>query len=262
MTANAGKVIAPEITSLQITVYDIFITAVTAIALINMVVILLIPIHPAIQEILQIADWAICTIFLVDFFRSLLLADNRMRYFLRWGWLDLLGSIPSLPVFRLLRIIRTFRTFRELSGSRFRLRDVPRMMNERQAESTLMVTAVAVILVVTIGSSAIVMAEEHVQDAQIQTGGEAVWWAFQTISTVGYGDYVPITGTGRAIGIIMMLLGVSVFTVLTSYLATTFLTQRNRQADEAQTDELRAELDEIKALLRDIQQSQKMRETP
>ena len=68
--------------------------------------------------------------------------------------------------------------------------------------------------------------EAPVKNANIKTGEDAVWWAIVTVATVGYGDKFPVTPMGRLIGTAMIVVGVSLFSVLTSYIATQFMTRR------------------------------------
>jgi voltage-gated potassium channel len=98
-----------------------------------------------------------------------------------------------------------------------------------------------VLLVVVYGSVAIVMVEAKAPGANITSGGDAIWWAFVTIATVGYGDTYPVTGAGRLIGVLMLVAGVSLFSVLTSFLSSTFL-RPAAQREESRDSALRAEL--------------------
>ena len=73
--------------------------------------------------------------------------------------------------------------------------------------------------------------------------GDSLWWAFTTVSTVGYGDSYPVTTAGRLVAAALMIVGVSLFGVVTASLATYFL--RNvRQTDQDTTEnEMAARLD-------------------
>lgn len=64
---------------------------------------------------------------------------------------------------------------------------------------------------------------------------DAMWWSIVTMATVGYGDKYPVTNPGRIIGIFVMIVGVGLFSVMTSFLAQWFL--RTRQGDQTQAQE-------------------------
>ena len=67
--------------------------------------------------------------------------------------------------------------------------------------------------------------EHRASDANIHTLGVAVWWAFVTFFTVGYGDYYPVTLGGRTFAVLLMALGLVVAAVITAQIASTFMDQ-------------------------------------
>ena len=76
-----------------------------------------------------------------------------------------------------------------------------------------------------------------------------IWWAVQTVTTVGYGDVVPHQTSGRIIAAILMLIGIGFLTVVTAVITAAFLeTVRRRLGDPAQK-ELIAKLDDVSARL-------------
>jgi len=80
--------------------------------------------------------------------------------------------------------------------------------------------------------------------------GVSFWWAVQTVTTVGYGDYVPKNAEGRAIGAVVMLLGVSLVAVVTASIAAAFVNAAKRRVVEDPAEHPLAErLDEISARL-------------
>ena len=74
---------------------------------------------------------------------------------------------------------------------------------------TLVVTAVAV-TVVLLGGSAVWLAEQRMPGSTITSWGDGLWWALTTLTTVGYGDHVPVTVAGRLVAAAVMITGVAV----------------------------------------------------
>ena len=72
---------------------------------------------PAVHSLIQIFDTAVCVVLLVDFFVRLHHADSKW-VFMKWGWIDLIASIPNLDVLRWGRLVRVLRVIRLLRGVR------------------------------------------------------------------------------------------------------------------------------------------------
>src|SRR5262245_6491119 len=150
--------------------------------------------NPNIILVLEYADYAVCALFFVDFILSLWRSEDRIRYFITWGWLDLLSSIPMINIARWGRIARIVRIFRVLRGIRATKLLTGLVLQHRAHNSFLAATLVAVLLVVF--CSIAILEFETVPDSNIRTAEDAVWWAFTTITTVGYGDRYPVTTEG------------------------------------------------------------------
>ena len=76
--------------------------------------------------------------------------------------------------------------------------------------------------------------------------GVSLWWAVQTVTTVGYGDFVPHNTEGRIIGGVVMLLGVSLVAVVTASIAAAFVqARRERVVQDPEEHPLAGKLDEI-----------------
>lgn len=229
------------------TIYQMFIGVVTLLALFITLVYYLIPLPEAVRQVLYILDSLLSPVLLYDFCAHLYYAPKRVRYFATMGWLDFWGALPGLPWLRLFRLPGLIKTLRHLRGAT--PAEARRVARQRLAESTLLAVALVVILVVTAGSILIVLIEAPIDGANIKTGSDAVWWSIVTVSTVGYGDRYPVTDAGRLIGTLMIVMGVSLFSVLTSYIATQFMARR-KASGPTETELLRRDLSQQIAGLR------------
>lgn len=203
--------------------YSIFILVLTVLSLAVMVVMIL-PISEATYHLLSVYDNVICVIFLIDFYLNMRGASKKSDYFIgERGWLDLLGSIPSLGVFklgallRLARLSRLARIARLLRGENKKalVKDILENRSRYAAFLTILLT----LLVLIVSSVLVLQFESRSPDANIKTGGDALWYAIVTITTVGYGDFYPVTAAGRLAAIFIMFMGVGIIGALASILA-------------------------------------------
>ncbi|GAA3846513.1 pH-gated potassium channel KcsA [Streptomyces coacervatus] len=73
------------------------------------------------------------------------------------------------------------------------------------------------------GSWAVVAAEQDALRANLRTYPQALWWSIETATTVGYGDFYPVTFGGRVIGAVVMVVGITTYGMVTAALATWFV---------------------------------------
>lgn len=93
-------------------------------------------------------------------------------------------------------------------------------------------TAAAIIAVLMIIFSSIaVLQVENDPNSNIKTAEDAIWWAYVTITTVGYGDKFPVTTEGRLIAALLMTVGVGLFGTFTAYLASWFVGETKKEAN-------------------------------
>ncbi len=201
---------------------------------------------PETIAIFDVADVAVCIVFLLDFIHSLAIAPNRWRYLVTWGWLDLISSIPTLDVCRWGRAARIFRVLRVLRALRA-ARLISTFVLERRAECAFWAAALIGILVTIFGSIAILQLEVD-EGANIQGASDALWWSFVTITTVGYGDRVPVTSAGRLLAALMMFTGIGLFGTFTAYVASTFLAPGETRQDR-ELAEIREEVKRLREAL-------------
>lgn len=110
------------------------------------------------------------------------------------------------------------------------------------------------ILILFFCSVAILQVEQG-EGVNIKSPEDALWWAFVTLTTVGYGDRYPVTGAGRIVAAVLMIAGVGLFGTFTGYVASWFLepeaeADAGRDAAEAERlERVEWELREIRRLL-------------
>jgi voltage-gated potassium channel len=114
-----------------------------------------------------------------------------------------------------------------------------------------------IVLAVTLVTSAIVgasaallwVAERDARDSNIHSFGDAVWWAMETITTVGYGDHHPTTVAGRFVASALMVVGLALVGVITATVVTWFFSEldvlRDVRKIEAEEERTEASLAEI-----------------
>ena len=214
---------------------------------------------PAFRQTLDVVAWIVWACFAVDYVVRLLLSVSKAR-FIRTHKLDLLMAL--LPMLRLLRIFLLLR------------RSLASVSTEKIAGSILG------IVVAVVFASAFFMwrVEYDAPDATITTFRAAMWWAIVTTTTVGYGDYTPVTQAGRTIAAVVMIVGIGLIGTVSATVAAWFVTRPGdtvaeptvpEPADDApvgveaaagptadshatlldRLDELAAQQDEIRALL-------------
>ncbi|CAL9404720.1 potassium channel family protein [Streptomyces sp. enrichment culture] len=175
---------------------------------------------PWVHRLCQSVEWLVWAAFAVDYGMRLYLAPSR-RVFVRTHWLDLLAVLlPLIQPLRLLRLVSTLL----LVGKRARMASQVRL-------TTYVAGSVAGLLM--FGSLAVLQVERNAPGGNIKTLGDAVWWSFTTMTTVGYGDHAPKTGLGRLLAVGLMLSGIALLGVVTANIAAWFIARFEREdADE------------------------------
>ncbi len=174
---------------------------------------------------LQILSWTVWAAFAVDFGIRLWLAENRPLYALR-RWYDVV--LVLLPMFRTLRLLRMLALIRMLNRS----------MAGALAGRISLYVAITSALTVFVSAITVLDAEQNAPGANITEFGDALWWAVVTVTTVGYGDYYPVTFEGRLVAVGLMVIGIALVGVLTAAVASWFI--RNANLSESADAEAQA----------------------
>ena len=199
-------------------------------------------------------DAIVCIVLIIEFIRKLQKSENR-RMFFRKNWLALLASLPvallilpflsyaayAYPLIVLLRILNLILLIKVISK-----------VTERFLDATYLDKIIAVFIVLLLGSTFVL----YCFDPNITSIFQAVWFVFQTITTVGYGDIIPSSPAGQFIGLVLIIAGVLMFSMVTAsfgYLFTEKIfkdenVEFNQKANAIKENlhETRFQIDEIK----------------
>lgn len=112
-------------------------------------------------------------------------------------------------------------------------------------------------LVILVGTIVMYNIESQVPNSKIKTLLDALWWCVSAVTTVGYGDIVPVSVIGRIVAIFYMFFGISMIAILLSVITTTFYKKRfEKEEREKREHELNNLKNELMQRLSDIEEKQ------
>lgn len=196
---------------------------------------------PTARLICDIVTAVVWVIFIAEYLIRLLRAKDR-RYFFTHNLFDLVILIvPIARPFRMLRLIT--------------LLSVLNRAGTRSLRGRVAVYACGgALLLLIVASLAITDAERGRPGSTINGVGDGLWWAVETMTTVGYGDRIPQTTTGHLIAVVLMFSGIALLGVATAFVAS-WLVQALEETEEAEEQTHEAVLtltEEVRALRAEI----------
>lgn len=188
------------------------------------------------EEQLKILSWAFTIFFTIEYAVRLFCVRKPSKYaFSFWGIIDLLSFLPdyllwifssgtlsrgSFSVIRALRLLRVFRIFK-LGWFEYEAEDLGSAVWRARAKIVVFLTVV--MIVVTVMGTLMYEVEHTAEGNQFESIPVAIYWAIVTMTTVGFGDIVPVTAVGKALSAILILIGYSLIIVPTGFVSAEIL---------------------------------------
>lgn len=203
-------------------------------------------------------DWVVWWFFVVESVLLTWLVDNK-KAFLLSNWMNIFIIIAGLPIIiwgysPLAAFLRSLRLLL-MVGMIVRLANtVRKVLNKNQLGNTLLVSLILILISGTIMAAI---------DPAFENPAEGIWWALVTITTVGYGDFTPVSIPGRLFASVLIIAGVVLFSLITANLAAYFVereVERDVQEEAIEeeqhldrvVDQLETRLDRIESKLQQI----------
>ncbi len=182
------------------------------------------------QELHHITDILVWLFFVIETLVLAILVDDTRRY-LRQNWMNLLIILLGLPVLwgnvafsgvlRMLRVVLLLGLLAPLGKT------VRAILARNHLGTTLLISAIFIGLSGTFISTI---------DPAINTPWEGIWWALVTITTVGYGDIVPVSPAGKVFGSVLILVGIGLFSLLTASFSVFFLEREEEEVIDKESE--------------------------
>jgi voltage-gated potassium channel len=217
--------------------FDLTVQTLIVISLIGFAVETLPDLPEWLLRILSVGEIVIVLLFTVEYLLRLWVADRKLGFaFSFFGLVDLLAILPFYLAtgldLRSIRAVRLLRLFRILKVARYSeaLARVHHAFRLAREELILFLTASGIILYMA--AVGIYYFENRAQPEAFASVFHSMWWALTTLTTVGYGDVVPITGGGRLFTGVVLLVGLGVVAVPAGILASALSEARREAAAE------------------------------
>lgn len=200
-------------------------------------------------------DTLLCIILIINFIMKLRRSRNR-RLFFNNNWLDLFASLP-IALFILPFLSSTLYAYHVIVLVRFlRLILLLKIFSrfiDRFLAATYLDKVIATFIVIILGSTLAL----YCFDPNITSIFDAIWFVFQTITTVGYGDMIPSSPVGKFVGLLLLIAGVVMFSIVTasfSHIFTEKVFKRDNEEFNQKVNALKDNMNEVKSSIEEIRE--------
>jgi voltage-gated potassium channel len=209
-------------------------------------------IHKQYGRLLLIAEWVFTLLFTFEYILRIYCSTDKKKYILSFmGIIDLLSIIPTYliifyaPIVALIdiRVLRLIRIFRIFKLSPYLRSGHTMQIALRSSRPKIIVFILSVSLVVIILGTLMYIVEG--QQNGFDNIPKSIYWAVVTLTTVGYGDVVPITTLGKTVAVFIMLLGYAIIAVPTGIVSSEMSKNRNDKEQLENQEEILEKEEEI-----------------
>jgi len=234
--------------------WDILIATLTAVSLIIILFTLVRPLNTQQLLVIYIFDFVVIIFLAIDFCIRLKASPHKLRYIIA-HWYEFPAMLPLV----LLAFLDTFTaTNNPLESFKliafFRLIQLYSLVRYIRGNEIFLLTGIAAITVI-FGGFGTYIAESHNPDANIKTLDNAFWFAIETITTVAYGEYYPVTPIGRAVSSLLMFAAIGIIWTLIALISSRMIAKRIKETPVGLVDEtktaIKNRIDEVEKLSRE-----------
>tara|TARA_B100000945_G_scaffold316167_1_gene316585 strand:+ start:552 stop:1376 length:825 start_codon:yes stop_codon:yes gene_type:complete len=217
-------------------IFDIVLLAIIIISVIGVMLDSDAAIHQKYGKILLTAEWIFTIFFTIEYILRIYCSREKKKYiFSTMGIIDLLSIIPTYlgafyaPIGSLIdiRIMRLIRIFRIFQLSKYLRSGHTMQLALRSSRPKIIVFILYISLIVVILGTVMYVVEG--QQNGFENIPKSIYWAVVTLTTVGYGDVVPITTLGKTISVFIMMLGYAIIAVPTGIVSAEFSKKRTEK---------------------------------
>ena len=184
-------------------------------------------------------DLLLCVCFWIEFLYNLKKADDKKKY-MKNNSLGILGMLPFNSVFmRAFRFVKLAQLIKIYVLIRDDEKVVADFLKKTYLDKAIACSIIFVILITIL---------VWFVDTGISDFGTAIWYTFASMTSTGYGDVVPTTISGRIVGIVAMIGGILIFSLMTAIISSAYvsrLNRENRQDMESKIDDLTRNVEEL-----------------
>ena len=210
--------------------------------------------------LLFVAEWIFTLLFTIEYALRVYSAKNRRKYIFSFmGIIDLLAIIPTYTTFIYppikylidIRIIRLIRVFRILKLTNYLRGAYTMQIALRSSRPKIIVFLLSMSIIVIIVGTLMYIIEG--QKNGFDNIGSSIYWAVVTLTTVGYGDVVPVTAAGKVLASFMMILGYAIIAVPTGIVTAELTRDRQSKQQERNQSEIIKKEDVILKKMKDLE---------